>query len=133
MPNVIYPKFKEQALQAGVNLSSGNIKAVLVDLADYTYSAAHEFLSDVAAAGRVATSGNLASKTFTNGTFDSADPSFTAVTGDVSEALILFIDTGTASTSRLIAFYDTGVGGLPVTPNGGDINVTVNASGWFSL
>lgn len=133
MPNAIYPKFKEQALQGGVNLSSGNIKAVLVDLADYTYSDAHEFLSDVAVAGRVATSGNLASKTFTNGTFDSADPSFTAVTGDVSEALILFIDTGTASTSRLIAFYDTGVGGLPVTPNGGDINVTANASGWFSL
>jgi hypothetical protein len=133
MANAIYPKFKEQALQGGVNLSSGNIKAVLVDLADYTYSAAHEFLSDVAVAGRVATSGNLASKTFTNGTFDSADPSFTAVTGDVSEALILFIDTGTASTSRLIAFYDTGVGGLPVAPNGGDINVNANASGWFSL
>jgi hypothetical protein len=133
MPNVIYPKFKEQALQGGANLASGNIKAVLVDLADYTYSAAHEFLSDVPVAARVATSGNLASKTFTNGTFDSADPSFTAVTGDVAEALILFIDTGTAGTSRLIAFYDTGVGGLPVTPNGGDINVTVNASGWFAL
>ena len=133
MPTVIYPKFKEQALQGGVNLASGNIKAVLVDLADYTYSAAHEFLSDVPAAARVATTGNLASKTFTNGTFDSADPSFTAVTGDVSEALILFIDTGTAGTSRLIAFYDTGVGGLPFTPNGGDINVTVNASGWFAL
>lgn len=131
MPNVLYPKYKEQRLQGGANLSSGNVKAVLVDLADYTYSAAHEFLSDVPVAGRVATSGNLASKTFTNGTFDSADFSFTAVTGDQSEALIVFIDTGTPSTSRLVAFYDTGVSGLPVTPNGGDINVTVNASGWF--
>ena len=131
--NRIYPKFKEQALQGGINLSSGNIKAVLVDLADYTYSDAHEFLSDVAVAGRVATSGNLASKSFTNGTFDSADFSFTAVTGDQSEALIVFIDTGAPSTSRLVAFYDAGVTGLPVTPNGGDINVTVNASGWFSL
>jgi hypothetical protein len=133
MANAIYPKFKEQALQAGVNLSSGDIKAVLVDLADYTYSAAHEFLSDVALAGRVATSPNLASKTFTNGLFDAADVSFTAVTGDQSEALILYIDTGTAGTSRLIAFFDTGVTGLPVTPNGGDINVTWNASGIFQL
>ncbi len=81
----------------------------------------------------MATSANLASKTFTGGVFDSADPSFTAVTGDVSEALILYIDTGTPSTSRLIAFYDAGVTGLPVTPNGGDINITVNASGWFAL
>ena len=133
MANALYPKFKEQALQGGVNLSSGNIKAVLVDLADYTYGAAHEFLSDVPAAARVATSGNLASKTFTNGVFDSADPSFAAVTGDVSEALILFIDTGTPGTSRLIAFYDTGVSGLPVTPNSGNISITVNASGWFGL
>ena len=133
MANAIYPKFKEQALQAGVNLSSGDIKAVLVDLADYTYSTAHEFLSDVALAGRVATSPNLASKTLTNGLFDAADVSFTAVTGDQSEALILYIDTGTAGTSRLIAFFDTGVTGLPVTPNGGDINVTWNASGIFQL
>jgi hypothetical protein len=133
MGNALYPKFKEQALQGGVNLASGNIKAVLVDLADYTYDAAHEFLSDVAAGGRVATSGNLASKTFTSGVFDSADPSFTAATGDVSEALILFIDTGTPGTSRLIAFYDTGVSGLPVTPNGGNISITVNAAGWFGL
>jgi hypothetical protein len=133
MANAIYPKFKEQTLQAGVNLSSGDIKAVLVDLADYTYSAADEFLSDVALAGRVATSPNLASKTFTNGLFDAADVSFTAVTGDQSEALIIYIDTGTAGTSRLIAFFDTGVTGLPVTPNGGDINVTWNASGIFQL
>jgi hypothetical protein len=133
MANALYPKFKEQALQGGVNLASGNIKAVLVDLDDYTYSAAHEFLSDVAVAGRVATSGNLASKTFTGGVFDSADPFFAAVTGDVSEALILFIDTGTPSTSRLIAFYDAGVSGLPVTPNSGGIDVNINASGWFAL
>jgi hypothetical protein len=133
MGNALYPKFNEQALQGGVNLASGNIKAVLVDLADYTYDAAHEFLSDVPAAARVATSGNLASKTFSNGVFDSADPSFAAATGDVSEALILFIDTGTPGTSRLIAFYDTGVSGLPITPNSGNIPITVNASGWFSL
>ena len=206
--NRIYPKFKEQALQGGVNLASGNIKAVLVDLADYTYSDAHEFLSDVPAIGRVATSANLASKTVTNGVFDTADFSFTNVVGDPSEAIILYIDTGTASTSRLIEFIDgrdraqvaaaastggtsitvedlpgaiasgvtmtlfSGTGpativtsasatagarsisvtslsgnlsadavyeyavtgsGLPVTPNGGDINVTVNASGWFAL
>lgn len=133
MANALYPKYKEALLQSGVNLSSGNVKAVLVDLADYTYNAAHDFLDDIPIAGRVATSGNLASKTFTNGVFDSADPVFTAVTGDISEAIVLYVDTGTASTSPLIAFYDAGVTGLPVTPNGGDINIVVNASGWFAL
>jgi hypothetical protein len=132
MANAIYPKFLEQILQSGVNLSSANIKAVLVDLADYTYSSAHEFLTSVPSAARVATSANLGTKTFTNGTFDTADTTFTAVTGDQSEAVILYVDTGTESTSRLIVFRDTGVTGLPVTPNGGDITVAV-ASGWFTL
>jgi hypothetical protein len=133
MANLLYPKYKEVLLQAGINLSSGSVKALLVDAADYTYSATHQFLSDVAGAGRVATSGALGSKTFVSGVFDSADPTFSAVSGDQSEIIILFVDTGVAGTSPLIAYYDTGITGIPVTPSGGDINVIVNASGWFAL
>lgn len=134
MANALYPKWKEAIQQATANSSlAGNVKALLVDLADYTYSASHEFLSDVAIAGRVASSGNLASKTFTNGLFDAADATFTAVTGDVSEALIIYVDTGVVGTSRLVAYFDTGVTGLPITPNGRDINIQWNASGIFQL
>lgn len=134
MANTIYPKWKEAIQQAIANSSlTGNVKALLVDLADYTYSDSHEFLSDVPLAARVAFSGNLASKTFINGLFDASDAAFSAVTGDVSEALILFIDTGVVGTSRLVLFLDSGVAGLPVTPNGGDINIQFNASGIFQL
>lgn len=134
MANAIYPKWKEAIQQATANSSlSGNVKALLVDLADYTYSASHEFLSDVPIAGRVASSGNFASKTFTNGLFYAADAAFTAVTGDVSEALIIYVDTGVVGTSRLVAYFDTGVTDLPVTPNGGDINIQWNVSGIFQL
>jgi hypothetical protein len=132
--NAIYPKWKaaqNKALTPDLSSGAVNIKVVLVDLADYTYSAAHEFLSDVASGGRVATSGNLATKTVSasDGTFDADDVTLSAVTGDQSEALIIYHDTGSAATSRLIAFIDTGVTGLPVTPNGGDITITWNASG----
>ena len=133
MANAIYPKAKEQFLQGGINMSSGNIKAVLVDLADYTYSTAHNALDDIPGAARVATSANLGTKTFTDGLFDAANASFTAVTGDVSEAVVIYLDSGVESTSKLIAFFDTGVTGLPVTPNGGDINLNFNASGIFQL
>jgi hypothetical protein len=134
MANAIYPKWKEGIIQGSANTSlAGNVKALLVDLADYTYSASHQFLSDVPAIGRVATSANLTGKTYANGLFDADNASFTAVTGDVSEALIVFIDTGSPATSPLVAFFDTGVTGLPVTPNGGDINITFNASGIFQL
>lgn len=133
MANAIYPKWKEAVIQASANSSlAGDVKAILVDTADYTYDAAHDFLDDVTGAAIVATSANLGTKTYTNGTFDTADFTFTAVTGDVSEALIIYIDTGSAATSRLVCYRDTGVTGLPVTPNGGDITVSV-PSGWFDL
>jgi hypothetical protein len=131
MASVVYPKFKETILQGTYNLSSVAVRAVLIDTGTYTYSAAHDFYNDLS--GVVGTeSGALGSKTFTNGTFDSADITFTAATGNTAEAIVLFVDTGNAATDALIAYIDSGTG-LPVTPNGGDINVTVNASGWFTL
>lgn len=135
MANAIYPKYKEALIDGAANvaLDTGDVKVILVDLADYTYNAAHDFLDDVPAGARVATTAALGSKTIVNGLFDAADSVFTAATGDVSEALIFFIDTGVEATSRLVAFFDTSVTGLPVTPNGGNITLTFNASGIFQL
>jgi len=131
MASAIYPKFKEALLQGTYDLSTAVVRAVLVDTGTYTYSAAHDFYNDLS--GVVGTeSGALASKTFTNGTFDAADITFTAVTGSTAEAIVLFVDTGNVATDALIAFLDSATG-LPVTPNGGDINVTWNASGIFTL
>lgn len=128
MASTWYPKFKEALLTGATNsnASTGNVKAVLVDSADYTYAATHEFLSDVISAARVATSGNLANKTFTNGVFDADDFALATVTGDPSEAVIFYIDTGSAATSRLMVYVDTASAGLPVTPNGGNINITLD-------
>lgn len=67
----------------------------------------------------------------TNGVFDTADGSFTTVTGAQSEALIIYNDTH--ANDALLLFYDTGITGMPVTPNGGNINYTVHGSGWLNL
>jgi hypothetical protein len=132
MPNALYPKWKEAIAQNTANSSlTGTVKVALVDTGTYTYSAAHEFYSSVS--GVVGTPQTIGSKTYTNGVFDGSDVTFTAVSGSSAEALVLYIDTGTAGTSRLVAFIDTSVTGLPVTPNGGDISITWNASGIFAL
>jgi len=133
MANALYPSFKQLLLGGDIDLAAHDIRAILLDLADYTYSSAHDNLDDVAAGSRVDVSAALGSKTITGGVFDSADTSFAGATGDQSEGVILYKHTGTESTSSLIAFYDTGVTGLPVTPNTGDIAVAVHASGWFAL
>jgi len=132
MANAIYPKWKEAILQAAANSTlGGTLKVALVDTGTYTYSAAHEFLTSLT--GVVGTAQTIGTKTYTNGTLDGDNVTYTAVTGASAEALVLYLDTGVAGTSRLVAFLDTGVTGLPVTPNGGDITVTWNASGIFTL
>lgn len=136
MSNALYNTFKEGILgNTAFDLDTDVIKASLIDGADYTYSAAHDEYSggarDVALAAIVAESAALGSPTVANGVFDTADFTWSTVTGDQSEIIILWDDT--LANDRLIAFYDTGMTGMPVTPNGGNINVTVNGSGWFAL
>lgn len=137
MSNALFNPFKQQLLDntTALDLDGDTIKATLIDAADYTFNAAHDEYSgastDVTAAAKVAESAQLGSPTCTNGTFDTADFSWTAVTGDQSENIIVWDDTVT--NDRMMIFYDTGMTGMPVTPNGGNINVTVNASGWFAL
>ena len=134
MANALYPKWKEQLLQFTANndIEAGTVKVALIDTGTYTYNSADQFWSSASSAS-VGTPQTIGSKTYTNGVFDGADVTFTAVTGSSVEALIIYIDTGSAATSPLVAYIDTSVTGLPVTPNGGDISITWNASGIFAL
>ena len=123
MANALYDKGRQGFLEGDIDWTGDNIKLLLVDTADYTVDlATHDFLDDVPVAARVATSGNLGSKTATDGVADAADVTRSAVSGDQSEAIVIFQDTGVESTSRLIAYIDTATN-LPVTPNGGDITI----------
>lgn len=133
MANSLYDFGRENFLGGDIDWDASNIKINLLDGADYTRNiATDDALNDIPAAARVATSGNLASKTKTAGTADAADVTLTLVTGDPSEMVACYKDTGTESTSLLIANWDTSTG-LPITPNGADINVIFNASGLFKI
>ena len=121
MANRLYPKGAEKILSGSINLTSDTIKAALLSDA-YTYSASHEFLSDVSASA-LNTAQTLASKAVTGGVFDADDSVYTAVTaGANARYLAIYNDTGVAGTSPLIHFVDT-VTGLPMATNGGDITV----------
>lgn len=133
MSNALFDKWKEALLQftSNNNLSAGTVKVALVS-AGYTYSSSDQYWS-AASGSVVGTPQTIGSKTFTNGVFDGADVTFTGVSGSQVTQLIIFIDTGSAATSPMVAFFDTGVTNLPVTPNGGDIAITWSGSGIFSL
>jgi hypothetical protein len=141
MANALFVAYRNQVLGSGtrVDLDADTIKAMFVDHADDTpVPATDDFIDDILAAARVpaiASCPTLGSKTIgtvSAGTFDAADAVFPNLSGDQSESLILFKDTGTESSSDLVAFWDTATG-LPLTPNGADVTVQWNASGILTI
>lgn len=137
MANAVYPKYKEALLGASANSAltgSGatGLYAALIDTGVYTYSAAHQFYSDLS--GVIGTDQEIGAVTLTSGTVDGNDVTYTAVVGASVEAIVLYRKNAGANTTwRLVAYIDSGVTNLPVTPNGGDITATWDAAGIFSL
>jgi hypothetical protein len=138
MANAIYPIYKGDLLAASASVSLNVDTATdgpfcaLVDTGTYTYSAAHDFFNDLS--GLVGTDQRITAPTVTTGTFDGSDLTYTAVSGATVEALVIYRHNAGANTTwRLVAYIDTGVTGLPVTPNGGNITITWNASGIFTI
>ena len=131
MANAIYPLGKQHLLNGDINVPTANLKVVLVT-SGYTYNTAHEDLADVA--GIVATSPNLASKTIAAGVFDFDNAIISGLdTGETAAAYILYLDSGAAGTSWLIAYKDDAAE-LPLAGTTGvDVILQVNAAGFFTL
>lgn len=140
MANLLYPKWKEALLQASTNsaLTATNVRTSFIDTGTYTYNAAHDFYNDLLGVFPNTRAGGaaLGTKTYTDGVFDAADVTFSAFSnGSVSvEGIVIYIDDGSAdATSRLVAFLDTSITGMPFTPSGSDVTISWNASGIFQL
>lgn len=118
-----------------VDLDTDTIKMYLHDAGagGAMNASTQDFYNDVSA-GLIGTAYTLANKVIGSpavGVFDNTvdpAPAFTSVSGASCEALVLFKDTGTPTTSDLICWFD-----ITLTPNGGDVNVTFNASGIFKV
>ena len=130
MANILYPLFKEKLLtQANaITFGTDTIKLAILK-SPAAYNSAHDFYDDVNA--NVVTGHTpytLAGKTMTLGVFNnSANALYTAVsTGQTLAGAVLYKDTGTPSTSPLIAWLDTLAGAVSITTitsNGGDITL----------
>jgi hypothetical protein len=139
MANALFDIYKEALLGGGnlggtlIDLTSDTIVVGLVDEGTYEpLPATDEDEADLSPDPMQAPNETLGTITVVNGTFDAADSTFTAVSGNSIESLVIFKDTGTPATSPLLVYFDTATG-LPVSPNGGDIVIQWNGSGIFSL
>ena len=146
MADLIFDKWKNQILAGNDVWTTSAVKALLVDnTAAYVPAQSQNFLSDAKAAspaltelsttGYTARGMALASKALTRDDSNSrikiqaANVVWAALGptsgGPTIRAVLLYIDTGTDSTSELIAYIDSG--GLLAT-NGGQVTVNWNAT-----
>lgn len=130
MASAWYANAFDKMADGTLDILTGDLRCFLVDTADYTFANTHDFLDDVIAGSRVGTPTALSGRTATFSanvfTFDASDTTLSAVTGDQSEAVIVYFHTGTDSTSILVFYLELSAA---VTPNGGDITLQWNASG----
>ena len=125
----IYDLALQGFLEGSFDMASATVKAALVTSAYSPNQATDQYLSTVGAA-IVARSSQLTSPVVTNGIFGAANTTLTAVTGGACNAMILYLDSGSDSTSALIAYlYSDYYSGLPITPNGGNITISWSATG----
>lgn len=118
----------KQHLAGTGNALTAVLKAQVVDEADYTYARTHADMTTtyIAAAAKVGSPVTLASVTVNAaGEIDCDDFTVTALTGDVSEAVLIYIETAAADASRIPLLF---INGLSITPNGGNYTFQVAGS-----
>jgi hypothetical protein len=120
MPNW-YAEGKKAVMSGQVNLLTADVRAVPVTAAYTENLLTHDMLDDLGA-NTVGTGVALTNKSITcvntgttdDAVFDADDTPFPALAGSAFTKMAIYVHTGVASTSRLLAIQNT----TPTTPNG---------------
>lgn len=113
MANEVYPKAKAAMLSGDVDVLVSTVRIQMFD-DDVVYDATDDFLDDVVGTA-VGSAIEITSKDVTSGQFTGSIGAFTPPNGFTVTALIVFVDTGVASTSRLLAWLDTKADTTPIS------------------
>lgn len=136
----IYKKFRAAPGTLGtssadaVDLETDNLKFALVITAHTPSPSTDDFLDDLVGEF-VGTDQAITSQTVAaDGTFDCANPTWTALSGGEVSYIVMYKETGGAtSTKMLIALLDSAnVTGLPFTPSGTDVTLNIDVAGLFT-
>lgn len=100
-------------------------RTALVDTADYTVNlATHEFRDAAGLAAGIEEISGLMTlvDAAADGLVDASDVALVGTVGDTCEGILIYQDEGSAAADRLVFWWDTGIGGMPVTL-GGDVTI----------
>ena len=132
----LYPTIRQDFATKNFDWTANTVKILLMD-SNFVPDFTKQFQSDIPSGNLIATSANITGRTAVLGYCDGDTVGFGVVSDPrVAAAIVFFEDTGTPSTSRLIAFFDTAnLPGLPMVLTGLDYFVyqNLNYGGWFRL
>lgn len=136
---LLYGSFPAKLANKEIDFDTDTVKVALATSSYTPNQDTHDYFNDitneVTGTGYTAGGATLASKTvtYTAGTntqaFDAADTSWTSSTITARYAII-YVDTGTASTSPLIGYVDFGA---DVVSSSGTFTIQWSASGLFTI
>lgn len=136
MANAIYDKYKEALLGGEDNIAlTSNLMISLLNSDNEMYLDTDQYYDNInSAANTIVATVELANVSVTDGILNADDVTFVSVTEETEcEALLFWIDTGNTATSRLVAYMDTNIDGLPITPDGSNVDITWSSEGIFKL
>jgi len=123
-----------------VDFVGGTVKAMLLTAAYTPSASADQHLDDIVA--NECADGDYARQTVGSKTialasnkvrFDCADIDFGNAVTITAKYLVLFLDTGTPSTSTLLWYVDLNTGGGSASSTGADFDIAINASGIYEV
>lgn len=129
-----YDKGREKFLCGEIAWLTDDVRAVFVTSSYTPNFATHEFLSDIPAPTRVATSDPIEDKTVTGGWAGANQIVWQGFTGAVCTAFVVIKWTGLISTSPLLAYINDGITNLPLDPTNTKVTLILDpATGLFRL
>ena len=125
MANFIYKKAKESLLNGEFNLSSNNLKVLLIDKSLYTPNEnLDRYVSDVPSNAIKKRSNSMTNVVSSLGVLDADNISMTDYNGQYFDGIVLYQNGTSDSNSKLIFFIDTS-SGLPFVGSNTNTPVTI--------
>jgi hypothetical protein len=116
-----------------IDWEADSFGVVLIDTTLYTHDVTHLSLADIPVGARVDVTPLVGNSSTTEGIAQATNTVFSTVTGAEVSAVVIYRDNGTANEDDnvLVAYIDSAISGLPVTPNGGDITILWNGGNGY--
>jgi hypothetical protein len=125
MANFVYKKAKESLLNGEFNLSSNNLKVLLIDKSLYTPNEnSDRYISDIPVGAIKKRSNNITNVVNSLGVLDADNISISDYNGQYFDGVVLYQSGSSDSNSKLIFFIDTS-SGLPFVGSNSDTPVTI--------